>query len=188
MTTLATSTGHHERASPEAARTTSRLSFRPTVDVEQVRANWTTVEQLLLALEAGDAEAVLSRYDAHARIDHPLLGALTRDEFAVALRTFLRQTPERELSYQINHAGADRVETEWTLTNVFHASGRTVRLQGATTFVLSGLRITRQTDQFDRRDWSRQALGLTGLALSFVPGWRGYLRRELRSVLELDPA
>jgi hypothetical protein len=162
-----------------------RRLFRPTIEIEQVRASWTTVEQLFKAAQARDPDAILLAYAEEALIDHPLLGSLSRADYAAALTAFLQETPDYELTFQINHAGIDHAEAEWTLSYVFHATGRSIVTKGETAFRLSGLRIIHQRDDFDRRDWSRQALGLSGFVLSFVPGWRAFLERELRRSLSL---
>jgi ketosteroid isomerase-like protein len=174
----------HRNANP--SQTTARR-FRPSIDIEQVRANWTLVEQHYKAIQAKDADAILAVYAADCRIDHPLIGRMSKDEFSKAVQAFIRQTPDYELEFQISHAGAQRVDAEWALTHVFHLTGRTIRLAGATTYFLSANRITRHIDQFDRRAWSRQAMGMTGLVLSFVPGWRSFVERELRRALGISP-
>jgi ketosteroid isomerase-like protein len=160
--------------------------LRPPVDALQRFASRALVEQLFLALREGETDALLSRYAEHVRIEHPLLGVLDRDEFAAALRSFARRSPGHSLTYAIEDAEGDRVEASWRLNHLFHETGRLVAISGASVFVLAAGRIVRQTDRFDRRDWARQALGLTGLVLSFLPGWRAFLRRELRRSLEID--
>jgi limonene-1,2-epoxide hydrolase len=159
------------------------VRFRPSIDIEQVRTNWTLVEQLFKAFQSKDVDAILGAYSEDCQVDHPLIGRMSKDDFSRALLTFIRETPDYALEFQINHVGAKRVEAEWTMTHVFHLTGKTIRLSGTTTYLLSANRITRQIDQFDRRGWSRQAMGVTGLCLSFVPGWRSFIERELRQAL-----
>jgi ketosteroid isomerase-like protein len=149
-------------------------------DVEQARASWTTVEQLFHATRTRDADAMLAAYAEDAVIGHPLLGRLTKGAYAAALQVFLRQTPVYELTFQINRAGIDSVEAEWALAYVFQSTGRAIRTEGESRFQIAATRIVRQHDDFDRREWSRQALGFSGYILSFVPGWRSFLERELR--------
>jgi SnoaL-like domain len=159
------------------------LRFRPSIAVEQVRMNWTLVEQHFKAIQARDADAILAAYAPDCRVEHPLIGHMSKEQFARALRTFMGQTPDYRLDFQINHAGAHQVEAEWTLEHQFHLTGRRIQLCGTTTYVLAANSISRQIDRFDRRVWSRQALGFTGLVLAYVPGWGHFIERELRQAL-----
>lgn len=168
------------------AMTGAAAPLRPPVDALQRFASRVVVEQLFAALREGETEALLSRYAEHARIEHPLLGVLGRDEFAAALKSFARRSPDHSLTFAIEDAEAEGVTASWRLSHLFHETGRLVAISGVSVFVLAAGQIVRQTDRFDRRDWAWQALGLTGLALSFLPGWRGFLRRELRHSLEID--
>ncbi len=153
------------------------------VEIEQVKACSEHIEHLFAAIKARDVEAILGAYAPDCRIDHPLVGKMTKFQFSTAILAFFRQTPDFQLECQVIHADTQCVETQWTLTHAFHLTGRMITLGGTTTYLLSERKIKRQTDRFDRRAWSWQALGMTGLLLSFMAGWRSFVERELREAL-----
>jgi hypothetical protein len=161
--------------------------FQPIFDTEHVKANWTLVEQLFKAFQSKDTDAIFATYAADCQFDHPLIGRLSKNEFSMAIRAFMRATPDYELAFQINHTDAKRVDVEWTITHIFHLTAKVIKQHGTTTCFLSNNRIVQQIDKFDRRAWSRQAMGMTGLVLSFVPGWRSFIERELRRALGISP-
>jgi hypothetical protein len=162
------------------------MRLRPVINIEQVKVNWTIIDRLFKAFQSKDADAILAAYSAKCQFNHPLIGCMSKDEFSKAVQIFIRETPDYELAFQINHVSAKRVEVEWTMTHIFHLTGRIIKQNGKTTCFLSANSVVRQIDQFDRRIWSRQAMGVTGLVLSFVPGWKSFIERELRNTLGIS--
>jgi hypothetical protein len=163
----------------------SKVQRYRSFDVEQARASWTNIHQLLEAIRMRNTDAALAPFSPDCVFENPLIGQVSKAEFAKAIRTLFSQRSVFDLVSQINSANTEKVEVEWIFTHHFQPTDRSVRLQGHTDYLLSSNRIIRQIDFFDRRSWSRQALGLKGLTLSFIPGWRLFLEHELRRTLDI---
>jgi SnoaL-like domain len=193
----------HHKAQPAAARFSPGLrvgafagrkkkhrddrrdAWRPTIDIEQVRASWNRADQLFTAIACQDAAAIQNAYADNAELRHAIVGSLSGPDIKTAWRRFLARTPDLTLSFQICHAGVATAEIVWTLQHRFFENNRPIVIDGTTLLRFSEGRIAFQRDSFSRRDWFRQALGLKGLILSFIPGWSKFLEFEVRRSLDL---
>jgi SnoaL-like domain len=174
-----------DRQTLERGRT---REWRPSIDIEQVRASWNLTDRLFTAIATHDGEKIAGIYADAARIDHPIAGRLTGAEVKAAWTIFLSRTPYFKFVYLIRHAGARTAEVEWSIRYIFFETGREIALEGVSNLAFEDGRIVFQRDRFSRRDWSRQALGWKGFVLSAIPGWSGFLQSETRRILGLDRA
>jgi SnoaL-like domain len=162
-----------------------RNVWRPTIDIEQVRASWNRADQFFAAIACRNLDAIQNAYGDDAEIAHPVIGLLRGPLVRKAWLAFLKKTPDLTLSYQICHAGVALAEVEWTAQHRFFENDRPIIIHGTTLLRFSEGRITFQCDSFSRRLWFRQALGPKGLILSFIPGWSKFLEFEVRRSLDL---
>lgn len=162
---------------------------RPSIDIEQMRAAWVTAERLFCALQGGDADALIRFYEPDADFYHPLLGRLRGAQIGSAWRSFLALTPDFGITFRIEQVGPGAAEVSWRQTYRFHLTARPIVITGTSQFLLrrqgAEVLIAQQIDRCDRRLWSRQALGLKGFVLSFLPGWRTFVENELRLTLDV---
>lgn len=162
---------------------------RPSIDIETMRAAWQVTEHFFGALQRHDVDALVRFYAHEAEFFHPLLGRLTQLQVSAAWRRFVQLTPDLSVRFRIEQVGPGAAEASWTQSYLFHLTGRRVSVSGTSQFLLGRqggrLQIIKQIDQCDRRQWSRQALGMKGLLLSFVPGWRTFVENELRLTLDV---
>jgi hypothetical protein len=113
----------------------------------------------------------------------PVIGQLVGGEIRQLWTTFLKRTKAHDLTFTICRVNARMAFVDWSTAHDFFDSGRPVSMSGSTVLTFERGRIRHQLDQFDRRQWAAQALGLSGLILSCLPGSRGFFRSESRRVL-----
>lgn len=160
--------------------------WRPSIEVEQVRASWNRADQLFRAIRFRDVTRAVAAYASEAQIMHPIVGKLTKDQLSGALTVFINRTKTYELHHEIRLAGPASAHVAWSIDHVLFVTGRRVRISGVSELVFEGDRIVLHRDYLSVRDWSRQALGLKGLVLSWIPSWSRFVAREMRCSLGID--
>ncbi|PCJ51968.1 MAG: ketosteroid isomerase [Planctomycetota bacterium] len=134
------------------------------------------IDRFYLAFAARDAGAMATCYhqDVHFRDEvFDLKGA----EASGMWRMLCAKGKDMRIQHSDIHTEGDVVHAHWEAHYTFGATGRHVHNIIEATFRFSDGKIIEHTDQFDFHNWSKQALGTTGLLL----GWTPYLRSKVQS-------
>jgi hypothetical protein len=158
---------------------------RPSVDMAIARDTWERTESFFRSIQRGAIDEVLGAYLPDAILDHPIIGRLSGQQISQLWTTFLKRTRTHRLAFTITHVTARTACIDWHTEHEFFDTGRPIQLSGASalTFQRGGIRF--QHDRFDRHAWSAQAMGISGLLLSYLPGSRAFLREESRRAFGL---
>lgn len=140
--------------------------------------NEETIRRLYDGLDRHDGEAMASCYSPGASFSDPVFPDLTGEQAGDMWRMLTARATD--LSVELPEAKADDEAgaARWIATYTFGATGKRVsnRVRSDFRFDEAG-QIAEQNDDFPFWRWSRQALGLPGLAL----GWTPFLRSKVRS-------
>ncbi len=140
--------------------------------------NEETIRNLYDGLDRHDGEAMASCYAPEAAFSDPVFPDLTGEQAGDMWRMLTSRATD--LSVELPEAKADDEAgaARWIATYTFGATGKRVvnRVCSDFRFDDAGL-IAEQNDDFRFWHWSRQALGLPGIAL----GWTPLLRSKVRS-------
>ena len=80
-------------------------------------------------------------------------------------------------------ADATTGRAHWVATYTYSATGHRVENRIDATFAFRDGRIVRHQDRFDLYRWARQALGLKGVLLGWLPPVQGAIRRQAAATL-----
>ncbi len=160
--------------------------LRPSIDAVLAEETWQRTEQFFRAISDRAITTVIEAYQPEAVLQSPVIGDLAGREIHQLWTTFLRRTKAPKLDFTIARVQGQTAFVEWSAEHEFFDTGRPVSLSGSTVLTFQHGRIRHQQDQFDHRLWAAQAMGLSGLILSYLPGSRNFFRAEIRRVLGID--
>jgi len=89
-----------------------------------------------------------------------------------------------KVEYRILSANGDLVTAQWTAWYTFSATGNKVVNRIKARFTLRDGKIVSHTDDFDFYKWARQALGIPGLLLGWLPFFKNKVQKTARGKLD----
>lgn len=131
-----------------------------------------------------DAEAIAACYHPSASFSDPLFPDLRGERVAWRWRMLVRGASDMRLTYDILAGDERKASVRWRARWRLGGSGRAVSNEVLSTFAFWDGRIVRQVDEFGFWRWSRESLGLPGLALGWIPAVRRAAGR--RALAQLD--
>ena len=135
------------------------------------------------ALGRRDAAAMIACYAPDATFSDPVFPSL--DAAGVAQMWTMLCARGKDLTVVASDIAAD-AETgraHWVATYTFSATGRRVVNRIDARFEFRDGRIVRHEDRFDLREWLRQALGLKGALLGWLPAVQNAARAQAAKAL-----
>ncbi len=140
--------------------------------------NEATIRRLYDGLDRHDGEAMAACYAPDASFADPVFPDLHGEQPGDMWRMLTARATDLSVELPEATADAQAGSARWIATYTFGETGRKVtnRVRSDFRFGADGL-IAEQQDDFPFWTWSRQALGLPGLAL----GWTPLLRSKVRS-------
>jgi len=144
------------------------------------------------ALARRDAEGMIACYHARSTFNDPVFGELDHDGAADMWRMLCARGKDlTAVATGIEGSDAEgRAHCEATYT--YTATGRFVRNRIDASFTFHEGRIFRHVDRFDLYRWMRQALGIPGALLGWIPTVQSALRaraaRQLAAYRSRHPA
>lgn len=160
--------------------------WRSAIERALLKEAWNLTDTIFTGLAVLDPEIVDRHYTDLSCIHHPILGRITGLELKTAWTSLLSHKFDLALHYNICFVTTSTAEVEWSLRHRHPETGRIILLDGTTQLVFRNNLVIWHHDSFSLRDWFRQALGWKGILLSLVPGWRRFVIRETRHLLELN--
>ena len=146
-------------------------------------ANAALIGQFYAALGRRDAEAMLACYAPEVRFSDPVFPDLDATGVAAMWRMLTSRGKDlRVVASQIT-ADADTGRAHWVATYTYSATGRPVENRIDAAFAFRDGRIMRHQDRFDLYRWARQALGLQGALLGWLPPVQSAIRRQAAASL-----
>ena len=146
--------------------------------------NAAVIERLYAALDAADAETMVSLYAPDASFRDPAFGDLDGDGVRAMWRMLCAQAKDLDVTASGIEAGDDRGSADWVATYTFTATGRPVENRIHARFRFRDGLIAEHRDEFSLWRWSRQALGPPAYLLGSNPAGQALLRRKARGRLD----
>lgn len=88
----------------------------------------------------------------------------------------IKRGKDLELTFSNVEANDTTGSADWTATYTFNQTKRRVVNHVRANFAFENGKIVNHTDRFDFYNWSKQALGLSGLLL----GWTGFMQKKVQ--------
>jgi ketosteroid isomerase-like protein len=146
-------------------------------------ANAALISRFYQAFARQDAEAMAACYAPNVQFSDAVFIDLKGAEASDMWRMLCSRAQDFSLSFSAVEADEQRGTARWTAQYTFSATGRTVVNEIRAEFVFKDGLIVEHRDHFDLWRWSRQALGLKGLLLGWLPPVQAAIRRQARQGL-----
>ena len=128
------------------------------------------------AFQRKDVAGMIDCYAKDVVFNDPVFTNLSYQEVCGMWRMLVSSGKDLELTYKVLEENATSGVAEWTATYTFSKTGRKVVNRIYARFELKDGKILRHTDVFDFYNWSRQALGWSGLLF----GKTNFLREKVQ--------
>lgn len=148
------------------------------------RPNNELIERLYDGLRRGDGEAMAACYAPEARFSDPAFGELRDGEPAAMWRMLCSRSGGVDVELVEREADAESGSAHWIARYEFQQTGRPVVNDIRARFRFANGLIVEHDDEFDLHRWARQALGLPGLLLGWLPPAQAAFRRRARASLQ----
>ena len=151
-------------------------------------ANAALISRFYQAFARQDAEAMAACYAPNVQFSDAVFIDLKGAEASDMWRMLCSRAADFSLSFSAVEADEQRGTARWTARYTFSATGRRVVNEIRAEFVFEDGLIVEHRDHFDLWRWSRQALGLKGLLLGWLPPVQAAIRRQARHGLDIFQA
>lgn len=136
------------------------------------------IQRFYAAFAKCDSAAMNACYAADVEFHDPVFQTLRGDD----ARRMWRMLCARAKDLTVVVSGIEANEREgrahWVATYLFSATGNTVENRIDASFTFRDGRIATHQDRFDLYRWTRQALGLKGLLLGWLPPVQAVVRKQ----------
>jgi ketosteroid isomerase-like protein len=141
-------------------------------------ANRATIERFYEAFGECNGAAMTACYTPDAHFRDPAFGDLNGDEVGAMWRMLTGRATDLEIELREHEAGEETGSTHWIARYTF-STGRPVvnDVQASFRFAPDG-RIADHVDEFDFRNWAKQALGPSGHLVALLPPLRSKARAK----------
>jgi hypothetical protein len=141
-------------------------------------ANRATIERLYEAFGQRNGTAMTACYAPGAHFRDPAFGDLEGDQVGAMWRMLTGRATDLKIELREHEAGGDTGSAHWIARYTF-STGRPVvnDIQARFRFADDG-RIADHVDEFDFRNWAKQALGPSGHLVALLPPLRAKARAK----------
>jgi len=140
--------------------------------------NAAVISRFYQAFQRLDAEAMTACYGEDVAFSDPVFGDLHGREAGDMWRLLASRAQQFSLTFEDVQADEQRGSARWVASYLFSQTGRTVVNRIQARFVFRDGKIVEHRDHFDLWRWSRQALGLQGVLLGWLPPVQAAIRRQ----------
>lgn len=147
-------------------------------------ANKATIERLYAAFAESNGTAMTACYAPGAHFRDPAFGDLEGEDIGVMWRMLTGRAKDLKIELHEHDAGEDSGSAHWIARYTF-STGRPVvnDIQASFRFAEDG-KIADHVDEFDFRNWAKQALGPSGHLIALLPPLRAKARAKALAQLE----
>lgn len=131
-----------------------------------------------------DAETMASCYAPDAAFSDPVFTDLKGAEPPKMWRMLCGRAKDLSVSFKVVAADDRAGKAEWTATYSFSGTGRKVVNRVKSDFSFRDGKIVAQKDHFNLYAWARQALGVKGVLLGWLPPVQESIRKRAKAGLD----
>jgi ketosteroid isomerase-like protein len=146
-------------------------------------ANKELIERFYAAFDRCDGAAMTACYTADAHFCDPAFGDLEGGEIGAMWRMLTGRATDLKVELHEHEVGEDSGSAHWIARYTF-STGRPVVNDIQARFRFAGGLIADHVDDFDFRNWAKQALGPMGNLVAVLPPLRKKARAQARGQLD----
>ncbi|WP_137819576.1 nuclear transport factor 2 family protein [Pseudomonas sp. 2FG] len=143
------------------------------------------ISRFYQAFQRLDGEAMAACYAEDVRFSDPVFSALQGPEAGDMWRMLASRAQNFSLTYSDVQADDQQGSARWVATYLFSQTGRIVVNRIQARFVFRDGKIIEHHDHFDLWRWARQALGMKGVLLGWLPPVQAAIRKQAMKGLEV---
>ncbi|MBJ7354078.1 MAG: nuclear transport factor 2 family protein [Thermoleophilaceae bacterium] len=147
-------------------------------------ANDALITNFYAAFGARDGATMASCYAPDAKFSDPVFPDLKGDEPGLMWKMLTERADDLVIELAEHDASEDSGTAHWIATYTFTQTGRKVVNDVHAHFRFKDGKISEHMDDFSFYNWSRQALGASGLLLGWTPIIRGAVQKKARAGLD----
>jgi len=141
-------------------------------------ANQATIERFYQAFGQCNGAAMTACYTPDAHFRDPAFGDLEGEEIGAMWRMLTGRATDLKIELREHEAGEETGSAHWIATYTFSTGRHVVNdIQASFRFAPDG-RIVDHVDEFDFRNWAKQALGPSGHLVALLPPLRAKARAK----------
>jgi ketosteroid isomerase-like protein len=146
--------------------------------VSSAAVNQETIERLYEAFKQCNGAAMTACYAPRARFCDPAFGDLEGEDIGAMWRMLTGRATDLEIELREHEANEETGSAHWIARYTF-STGRPVvnDIRATFRFAPDG-RIANHVDEFDFRNWAKQALGPSGHLIALLPPLRAKVRAK----------
>lgn len=141
------------------------------------------IERFYTAFQSGDGSTMASLYHPDASFSDPVFTALHGSDIGDMWQMLCERGKDLEVDFHSVEANGDHGRAHWDATYTFSATGRRVHNSIDAEFTFRDGRIASHRDRFDLYRWCRQALGLKGTLIGWLPPVQQAIRKQAAASL-----
>lgn len=135
------------------------------------------IEEFYAAFAEGNPDTMASCYHPEIVFEDPAFGKLEGKNASDMWHMLIeRAKGNMEIEFSDIKSFENKGSAKWVATYTFSKTNRKVVNNVSATFEFKDGLIIKHTDYFDFYNWSKQALGTTGILL----GWSSFLRKKVQ--------
>jgi ketosteroid isomerase-like protein len=142
------------------------------------------IQRFYTALSRLDGAAMATCYTAEASFSDPVFQGLNNGEPGKMWRMLTTRGKDMTVVFDGIEANDTSGKAHWVATYTFSATGNKVVNDIQANFTFENGKIKTHQDDFDLYKWMRQALGLKGALLGWLPPVQAKLRQTARTGLD----
>ncbi len=145
--------------------------------------NGALIERLYAAFGRRDGEAMAACYSPDATFRDPVFGELKGPEIGAMWKMLTERAPDLKVELVEHDASESEGSARWIAHYTFSLTGHPVVNDVQATFRFADGLIVAHDDDFKFRKWARQALGIQGKLLGWMPQLKLGVHRQARASL-----
>jgi len=147
------------------------------------KKNYQLIEQFYEGFKAADHEMMHACYHQDIQFSDAIFN-LQQHEAKAMWHMLCENSKELTLTYTIEEVNDKEGKAYWEAIYIFGKTGYKVHNKVNAKFYFQDNLIIKHTDQFNFWQWSKMALGTTGLALGWVPGFKAIFAKQAKKMLD----
>lgn len=143
------------------------------------------IEKFYTAFSSGNAEEMISCYHEDVLFKDPAFGTLKGNDVFNMWRMLLsKKSNTTKITFTNITTEGNKGAVNWTAKYLYGNKNRKVVNNITANFTFKNGKIIKHIDTFNLWNWSRQALGFTGLLLGWTPFMKTKIQKTTRKKLD----
>lgn len=134
-----------------------------------MNSNERLIHQFYTAFQARDYKTMQQCYADNAKFSDPVFHDLDAQHVRAMWEMFCQKSKDMKIEFRNVKANDTEGGAEWTAWYTFSSTNKKVVNHISANFLFENGKIVRHTDHFSFYNWAKQALGLSGLLLGWLP-------------------